>query len=61
MILKMCIRDRSYFRHDYDLKADPVSIAVRTSAHNHLKFYVNGNLITGYVSPAPTALPENIN
>lgn len=51
----------SYFRHDYDLKADPVSIAVRTSAHNHLKFYVNGNLITGYVSPAPTALPENIN
>ena len=51
----------SYFRHDYDLKADPVSLSIRTSAHNHLKFYVNGNLITGYVSPAPTALPENIN
>ncbi|MCI8496870.1 MAG: family 78 glycoside hydrolase catalytic domain, partial [Clostridiales bacterium] len=51
----------SYFRHDYDLKADPVSIAVRTSAHNHLKFYVNGNLITGYVSPAPTSLPQNVN
>ena len=51
----------SYFRHDYVLSAKPTSMTVRVSAHNHLKFYINGNLITGYVSPAPTALPENIN
>ncbi|MBQ7822195.1 MAG: family 78 glycoside hydrolase catalytic domain [Clostridia bacterium] len=50
----------SYFRHEYELKDTPVSMSVRVSAHNHLKFYVNGNIITGYVSPAPTSLPNNI-
>ena len=51
----------SYFRNDYELKAVPTALDVRVSAHNHVKFYVNGNIITGYVSPAPTAVPENIN
>lgn len=51
----------SYFRRDFNLAALPVSLSVKTSAHNHLKFYVNSNLVTGYVSPAPAALPENIN
>ncbi len=51
----------SYFRNDYTLKGTPTAIDVRVSAHNHVKFYVNGNIVTGYVSPAPTALPENIN
>jgi len=50
----------SYFRNDYELKAVPTALDVRVSAHNHVKFYVNGNIITGYVSPAPTAVPENI-
>lgn len=50
----------SYFRHDYDLDAAPVSMKVRVSAHNHLKFYVNGNIVTGYVTPAPASVPENI-
>lgn len=51
----------SYFRHESTLDGTPTTIKVRVSAHNHLKFYLNGTLVTGYVSPAPTALPENIN
>ncbi len=51
----------SYFRKELSLKKTVSSISVMASAHNHLKFYINGNIITGYVSPAPASLPENVN
>ena len=50
----------SYFRKEVSLPQTPVSITVLTSAHNYLKYYINGNIITGYVSPAPACIPENI-
>ncbi len=51
----------SYFRKDYELKTVPTAVEVRVSAHNHLKFYVNSKLITGYVTPAPAVVPKDIN
>ena len=48
----------SYFRKDCDLKAAPVSINVKTSAHNYMKFYLNGELITGLCSPATSTIPD---
>ena len=50
----------SYFRREYSLKGTPASLTLTLSAHNHLKFYVNGTRITGEVSPAPAVLPECI-
>ena len=51
----------SYFRKDCELKAAPVSINVKTSAHNYMKFYLNGELITGLCSPATSTIPDNKN
>ncbi|MBR7165559.1 MAG: family 78 glycoside hydrolase catalytic domain [Clostridia bacterium] len=51
----------AYFRKEVTLDSVPKKINVETSAHNHLKYYVNGNLVTGYVSPANASLPENVN
>ena len=47
----------AYFRREYPLGGTPVALSLTLSAHNHLKFYVNGSRITGFVSPAPAALP----
>ncbi|MBR3837920.1 MAG: hypothetical protein IKJ74_07265 [Clostridia bacterium] len=51
----------AYFRKEVNLSSVPIKISVKTSAHNHLKYYVNGNLVTGYVTPANASLPENVN
>ncbi|MBR2615143.1 MAG: family 78 glycoside hydrolase catalytic domain [Clostridia bacterium] len=50
----------AYFRKTHAVKETPKSITVLVSAHNHLNFYLNGKCLTGYVSPAPTCVPENI-
>ncbi|MBO5992161.1 MAG: hypothetical protein J6R00_10960, partial [Lentisphaeria bacterium] len=50
----------SYFRREYPLEGKPAALNLTLSAHNHLKFYINGTLITGFVSPAPAAIPEYV-
>lgn len=50
----------AYFRREYPLKGKVAALTLTLSAHNHLKFYINGTRITGYVSPAPAALPACI-
>ncbi len=51
----------SYFRRSVDLKEMPTSIDIKTSAHNYLKFYFNGNLLSGLCSPATSTIPDNKN
>lgn len=50
----------SYFRKEAVFSQTPVQVTIVTSAHNYLKYYINGNIITGYGSPAPACIPENI-
>lgn len=49
----------SYFRREFQFKSTPVSINIKTSAHNYLKFYFNGQIMTGLCTPASTVVPEN--
>jgi len=58
---KVVKNNTSYFRKEFSLKSTPKVLEIKASGHNHLKYYVNGNQISGYVSPAPACLPENVN
>ncbi|MBR7165560.1 MAG: hypothetical protein IKD18_04695, partial [Clostridia bacterium] len=57
---KVVKNNTSYFRKEFSLKSTPKVLEIKASGHNHLKYYVNGNQISGYVSPAPACLPENV-
>ena len=58
---KVVKNNTSYFRKEFSLKGAPKVLEIKASGHNHLKYYVNGSLISGYVSPAPACIPENVN
>ena len=49
----------AYFRKALDLTGTPEKIDIKTSGHNFMKFFINGNLISGLSSPAPTSLPDD--
>ena len=55
---KVTINSVSYFRKEYTLPSKPTALTIRASAHNHMKYYVNGQLVSGLVTPAPSAPPE---
>ena len=55
---KVTINSVSYFRKEYTLASRPTKLTIRASAHNHMKYYVNGQLVSGLVTPAPSAPPE---
>lgn len=43
-----------YFRKEIELLDEVSQVKLYVSAHNHFKLFVNGNMVGGYVSPAPT-------
>ncbi len=46
--------DFAYFRKEFPVKKAVCQAEVWVSAHNHLMLYVNGEKVSGYVTPAPT-------
>lgn len=51
---EICKNDFAYFRHSFVLEKTIFKAVVSVSAHNHLTLFINGNRITGYVTPAPS-------
>lgn len=41
------------------LKNSPLKAILKLSAHNHFKAFINGNLVSGYVSPAPSVIEKD--
>jgi len=51
---KVKVNDFAYFRTEIDLAGEVESAYAIVSAHNHYLIFINGQQVSGYVSPAPT-------
>ncbi|WP_123040988.1 hypothetical protein [Cohnella candidum] len=53
------INDYALFRRSFRTETGAARVVIRASAHHIYHLYLNGQRISGYVSPAPTSPPRS--